>query len=147
MPTKKPGTAGLKRQGWEAGSWRMQPQWPSPWTSSESRRLPGRLWLAPHTQRYLLTGSRGFRSFIIPPVDDRHGNIITFLPGLSYDVSSWFAHHLGDVQWTVSLFGYGDGAEHCFRLDLHHNIIKCCCFFFIVSVKWFITLVSKIWWF
>lgn len=43
---------------------------------------------------------------------------VTFLPGLGNDISGRFAHHLGDVQRTVSLFSDGNGAEHCFRLNL-----------------------------
>lgn len=49
---------------------------------------------------------------------------VTFLPGFGNDISGRFAHHLGDVQRTVSLFSYGDGAEHCFRLNLQHNTIR-----------------------
>lgn len=49
---------------------------------------------------------------------------VTFLSGFRNDISSRFAHHLGDVQRTVSLFSNGDGTEHCFRLNLQHNTIK-----------------------
>lgn len=43
---------------------------------------------------------------------------LTLFPGLSNDISSTFAHHLGDVQGTVGLVGNGDGSVHSLCLHL-----------------------------
>lgn len=43
---------------------------------------------------------------------------LTPFPGKSYDIGSALAHHLGDVERTVGLIGYGDRAIDCLGLHL-----------------------------
>jgi hypothetical protein len=43
---------------------------------------------------------------------------LTLLPGLSDDISSTLAHHLGDVEGTISLIGYCHRAVDSLRLHL-----------------------------
>lgn len=43
---------------------------------------------------------------------------LTLLAGLSDDISSALAHHLGDVQRAVRLIGHGHGAVYSLGLHL-----------------------------
>lgn len=43
---------------------------------------------------------------------------LTFLPGLSNDISSTFAHHLGDVQRAVGLICHSHRAVYSLSLHL-----------------------------
>lgn len=48
-------------------------------------------------------------------------NSRTLFPGLGDDISSWFAHHLCDVERAVGLFSNGDGSIHSLSLHLEKN--------------------------
>lgn len=45
----------------------------------------------------------------------------TFPPGFGNDISCRFAHHFCNIQWTVGLFSYGNGAIHCLSLHLKYS--------------------------
>lgn len=47
---------------------------------------------------------------------------VTFLPGFCDDVSSRFAHDLGNIQGTVNLLGNCDSPVHCLRFHLKHTM-------------------------
>lgn len=47
---------------------------------------------------------------------------VTFLPGFCDDISGRFAHHLGNIQWTVNLLSNCDSPVHRLRFHLKHTM-------------------------
>lgn len=47
--------------------------------------------------------------------------VLTLLPGLSDDIRSALAHHLGDIQRAVGLVGYSHRAVNSLRLHLEYR--------------------------
>lgn len=51
-------------------------------------------------------------------------SLFTPFPGKGDDISSALAHHLGDVEGTVGLIGYGDRAIDCLGLHLQTHRVR-----------------------
>uniref|UniRef100_A0A3P8T2E4 Uncharacterized protein n=1 Tax=Amphiprion percula TaxID=161767 RepID=A0A3P8T2E4_AMPPE len=57
---------------------------------------------------------------VLTPVMEKKLKVsnLTPFPSESNDISGTLAHHLGDVEGTVGLIGYGDRAVYCLSLHL-----------------------------